>query len=259
MKRKLLFPVVALFCLLSGHVLADGHMAATTPPMVDTYACSYINGSDADDLDKAVSFWNQQMDKIDNEALNQFSAWILTPVRSTLPADFYFLGASPNMTAWANGMEAYAASDEGQAADDRFNKISKCTGATWMSEQVYGEPGPNEDGNTNTILEAAGCTLREGKTMSNVRALEANFVAEAKAAGLEMNIFRFSPVYTNGEVDVVYFVGHPDTATFVANGNKGWNTKGLRMANALTDIVMDCGAGLYNAENIRMGQGAGEN
>jgi hypothetical protein len=251
MMRKITIPVAAFFCLIGMQAYADGH-EMETPAIVDTFACSYNNGKDDKDLDGAVSFFNQQVDKLDNDVVNQGSHWVITPVRSSLPADFYWLSASPNLTAWANGNAAYSASDEGQAADDRFAKVAACTSNSWMSEQVYGDQGPQEPGAT-TILEAAGCTLREGKTMSNVRAVEANFVSEAKAAGLDMRIFRFSPMYTDGSVDLVYFAGYDSTDSYVANNNTGWNTKGLRVANAFFEMVMDCGAGLYNAENVRAG------
>jgi hypothetical protein len=249
MIKKIIIPVAALFCLLGMQVFADNH-AMETPTIIDTYSCNFLDGKGEKDLDSAISYWNQQMDKMDNDTVNQGAHWLITPVRSSQPGDFYWLSASPNLTAWANGNAAYAASDEGQAADARFTKMSKCTSASWMSEQVYGDQTPPEPGAT-TILEAAGCTLKEGKTMSNVRAVEANFVAEAKAAGLDMRVFRFSPMYTNGEVDLLYFVGYNDTASYVANNNKGWNTKGLRVANAFSQLVMDCGAGLYNARNLR--------
>ncbi len=233
-----------MFCLLIGEVQAE-----ETPPIVDTFACNLKSGSDAGDVQSAVDYWSQQIKKIDNEALNQYAAWLVTPIRSSLPSDFYWLGASPNMNAWASGGAAYAASSEGQAAQARFDKISDCTSQVWMSEQVLGDGAPDEDG--DAVLEVYGCTLHEGKTMSNVRAVEANYVKEANAAGIGQSIFRFSPMYTNGEVDLLYLVGYDDMESYGAAATKVFTTDSTRTANMYFSLVMDCGAGLYNVDTIK--------
>ena len=253
MYKKMLNSALFILCLMTGQIAA-----ADTPPVIDTFRCNYTAGKGAGDLTNAISFWNQQMDKLESEAMKQYSAWLITPVRSSLPYDFYWLGVSPNFTNWTQGNTDYAMSKEGQAAEERFAKMSRCTSAAWTPEQIFGPTEPRAAGSTS-MLEAFGCTLKEGKTMSNVRAVEANFANEAKAAGMDMRIFRFSPMYTDGQVDLLYFIGHDSAAALAANGEKGWNSKDLRIANAFFDMVMDCGGGLYSAENIRMGSGAGNN
>jgi hypothetical protein len=245
MKIRISIPIVMLFCLLVGQV-----QAAETPPILDTFECTLANGKDAEDIASATAFWKKQVSKIDNEALNQYAAWLITPIRSSNPADFYWLGASPNMNMWAQGNAAYAGSSEGAAAEARFAELGKCTSNAWSSEQLYGGDAPGE-GDNNDVLEAFGCTLHEGKTMSNVRTVEANFVKEAKAAGLEMNIFRLSPLYTDGQVDLVYFVGHDDMETYGATATKQAMTPATATANQYFNLVMDCGAGLYNVDTIK--------
>ncbi len=245
MKIKISIPFLLLSCLFVSHV-----QAAETPPILETFACTLANGKDAKDIAGANAFWKAQISKIDNEALNQYGAWLITPIRSSLPADFYWLGASPNMNLWAQGAAAYSGSAEGQAAEARFDKLGKCTSEIWTSEQLYGGPAPGE-GDNDDILEAFGCTLHEGKTMSNVRAVEANFIKEAKAAGLEMNIFRLSPVYTDGQVDVLYCIGHEDMETYGATATKQSTTPATATANQYFNLVMDCGGGLYGVETIK--------
>lgn len=248
MKIKISIPFVMLFYLLVGQV-----QAAETPPIVETFACTLANGKGAKDIESASSFWSDQVKKINNKALNQYSAWIISPIRSNLPADFYWLGASPNMNTWAQSTAAYAGSAEGMAADARFAEMSTCTSSVWSSEQLYGETEPQE-GDTSSILEVFGCSLHDGKTMSNVRAVEENFLKAAKETGLEMNVFRFSPVYTDGNVDLLYFIGHDDLETFGATATTQATTPATATANSYFNLVMDCGAGLYGAENIRMAQ-----
>ena len=175
MRIKASLTVVMLFSLIAGQVYA-----AETPPIVETFACNLASGKDAKDIESATSFWRQQVEKLDNVDLNQYSAWSVFPVRSSLPADFFWLGASPNMNVWARGAAAYAQSAEGAAAEAKFAKLGKCTSNVWSSELLYGE-APSEE-NESGILEVFGCSLKKGKTMSNVRAVEANFTKAAKAA-----------------------------------------------------------------------------
>jgi len=245
--RRILIPAVMISCLYALQTQAE-----ETPPVVETYTCNYANGKDSKDLEGAISYWNEKMDEMNDENLNRYSAWLITPIHSSLTGDFYWLGASPNFSTWAKGNAAYASNKAGQDADARFQKMSSCTSAAWMSEAVH-VGSPPEEGDTGSILEAFGCSLHPGKTMSNVRAAEANFVNHAKAAGMEMNIFRFMPMYTNGQVDLLYFIGHDDVDALAANANKGWNSRDVRTANIFFDMVMDCGGGLYNAEMIRQG------
>lgn len=235
-----------LFFLLVGQV-----HAAETPAIIDAFACNLASGKDAKDIDSAVAFWNQQVDKIDNEALNQYTAWIGTPIRSTNPADFHWVGISPNLNTWAKGNAAYSESDEGQAADSRFDELGTCTSELWTSELLHGTVRGPED--KNLVLETYVCNLLPGKTMDNIRAAEANFVKALKAAGIEMNVFRLSPMYTNGQADLVYFVGHDDIETFGATGTTVATTPATSMASQSFQLIMDCAAGIFNVENIRSG------
>ncbi|MBL6691542.1 MAG: hypothetical protein ISP91_14235 [Pseudomonadales bacterium] len=243
MKTKVSIPIVMLFCLLVGQV-----QAAETPPIVETFSCHLNEGSDAGDVQSAVDYWKQQVKKIDNEALNQYAAWMVTPIRSPLPYNFYWLGGSPNMNTWAKGGAAYAASSEGQAAQARFDKISTCTSQTWVSEQLMGD-GPQTD--DNGVMEVYGCTLHKGKTMSNVRAVEENYVKTAKAAGVGQSIFRFSPMHTNGDVDLLYLVGYGDMESYGSTVTQIFTTDSTRTANQYFSLVMDCGSGLYNVDTIK--------
>ncbi len=244
MKTKISIPFVMLFCLIVGQVQAE-----ETPPIVETFSCSLNSGSDASDVQSAVDYWKQQVKKIDNEALNQYAAWMVTPIRSPLPYNFYWLGASPNLNTWADGGAAYAASSEGQAAQARFEKISTCTSQVWSSEQVMGPEEADDDG--NGVLEVFGCNLHKGKTMSNVRAAEKNFVKQAEAAGLEQAIFRFTPMYTNGDVDLLYLIGHDDMEAYGKNGTATMSDERVRLANFFFGLVADCGGGIYNIDTIK--------
>jgi hypothetical protein len=225
---------------------SNSALAAETPPVVQINSCSFSSGKDMNDLNSAVSFWQGQMEKLGGG--NYFGA-LITPVISTLPDDFYWLGSSPNLNAWASGGAAYAASKEGQAATARLEKLGTCSTTLSYAEQVYAgvPPEPDDD---NGFLEVFGCSLLKGKTMSNVRAVEANFNAAAKDAGAPMNVFRFTPTYSDGQVDLIYLVAHNDRAEFGKTNTMLATNPHTSAAFQNFASVMDCGSGLYDSRVI---------
>ena len=100
--------------------------------VVETFSCDINDGSDMDDWNGAVKFYQDQVGKIKSAALNQNQAYQWTPFRGGTGADIVWVGNSPNLTTWAQGETDYANSAAGQAADDRFAKVSTCTNNLWM-------------------------------------------------------------------------------------------------------------------------------
>jgi hypothetical protein len=100
--------------------------------VVETFSCNINDGSDVDDWNGAVKFYQDQVRKINSAALNQYQAYQWTPFRGGTGADIVWVGNSPDLKTWAQGETDYANSAAGQAADDRFAKVSTCTNNLWM-------------------------------------------------------------------------------------------------------------------------------
>jgi hypothetical protein len=100
---------------------------------VETFVCSINEGSDMDDVRSAASFWQEQMSKIESEALDKYEGFLVTPFRGTRPGlDFAWIGTSPDWLTMVEGGIAYYDSKEGQAADQRFQRVSSCQNALWV-------------------------------------------------------------------------------------------------------------------------------
>ncbi|MBT7371003.1 MAG: hypothetical protein HN816_10170 [Gammaproteobacteria bacterium] len=83
--------------------------------------------------------------------------------------------------------------------------------------------------------------------------IECSRSPEYAAAGIDMNVFRFSPVYTSGEADLLYFIGHDDIAAMGATNTEIFTTDATRTANQYFSLVMDCGGGVYSIDLIKAG------
>jgi hypothetical protein len=100
--------------------------------VVETFSCDINDGSDMDDWDSAVKFYQAQVKKINSAGLNQYQAYQWTPFRGGTGADVVWVGNSPDLTTWAQGETDYANSAAGAAADERFADVSTCTNNLWM-------------------------------------------------------------------------------------------------------------------------------
>jgi len=98
---------------------------------VETFSCTINEGSDMDDVNDALEYWNGQLTQIDSPALDSYGAILWTPYRGGTGSDFVFVGNSPDLKTWAEGSVAYDSSAAGQAADERFFKHSTCTNVMW--------------------------------------------------------------------------------------------------------------------------------
>ena len=112
---------------------AIGNTGDRTPDaVVETFACSVNAGSTMADVNSAVDFWKTQVASLGSDALGKYEATLLTPFRGgDSQVDFAWVGASPNLATWARGASEYYESKAGQAADARFNKVSRCRNALW--------------------------------------------------------------------------------------------------------------------------------
>ena len=122
--------------IMTSTQLADGSIGMeagrSVDAVVETFSCAINDGSDMDDVDSALSYWQAQLPKIESTALNDYEAYKWTPIRGGTGSDFIFVGNAASLQSWATGTSDYDSSSEGQAADERFFNHSSCTNQMWM-------------------------------------------------------------------------------------------------------------------------------
>lgn len=103
----------------------------------EVFGCNLLPGKDGNDLDSAVEFWQKQVAKIDSDALDQYGAWLWRPFRASSQFDFIWFGASPDLVTSMQGATDYYTSSAGQAADERFASMSKCSSGLWTGYAIH--------------------------------------------------------------------------------------------------------------------------
>ena len=182
--------------------------AAETGPVVQVFSCDFKDGKGIPDLRAATEFFNEQLDALQAEADQPapFMAAVLTPFRANPGNDFYMIGRSPNLNAMAQGGYTYLTSEQGQAAQARFDEVGDCTSGILASEQLLDAMPDPEEGDVNALVETYACTLNAGTTMADVQQAEANWIAAATAQGAEIDVVRWTPMFANTPADMFYLV-----------------------------------------------------
>lgn len=121
--------------IVASEQLTEGAIGMTADRNVDavveTFSCMINEGSDMDDVDDSLAYWQAQLPKIGSAVMNEYIGYKWTPIRGGRGEDFIFVGNSKSLQSWAKGTTDYEASAEGQAADERFFEHSTCTSQLW--------------------------------------------------------------------------------------------------------------------------------
>jgi hypothetical protein len=247
MKVSTIITAIAMLFVLSCTTVAQ-----ETGRISEAFACNFKDGKGSKDLWAAVDFWNEQMDAMGAGPLDDYFAAILTPYRATTGADFFWLGSSSNLNSFATGGHAYVNSPQGQAADARFEEISRCDSNVFLSETLYDGLGAPDDVDPSAFLETFACTLNEDATMDDVTAAEEGWIAHAKSAGAKVDVIRWTPLYANTSADVYYLVVSADMPSFGAYRTAWLTSEGGQAADRAFDEITNCESGLMIGTRIRV-------
>jgi hypothetical protein len=249
MKILSFIKLVSALGAFSTLLFAQSSLAAETPTIASFSMCAYKSGKGPVDLNKAVSYWQTQIEKVFPDGSNYFAV-IMTPVLGSTNSDFIWGGFSPNLNEWAEGGEAYMSSKAGQSANASFEAIADCSvpNSHFMTTLYEGAEAVRTD--DNGIVEVFSCKLHEGKTRDNVLAAEQAWSAHAKALELPINSWRFNPAWSNGPADIVYFVAHDDMRAFAANNTARFTDSGVALVNAGFAATMNCEAWVKSSRII---------
>ncbi len=241
--------------LMGAQAMADNHAAG--PSITESFTCEYRDGKGVDDLLAAAEFWNEQVDKIGSDDLDNYFAALLFPLRATVPTpgydDWGWIGYWDNLGSMGRGMTAYMNSEAGQAADARFNEISECRSNLWLRTPLI-DNYPEDDATPDAdAVELYFCTFREGTEMAAVEAAEAGFIKANGSAAIAVD--RWVPFMANTAMDLIYLVAHEDIGSF-AEFNTKWQFSETGQANlAEFNEIMNCEAGVFTGRIVHAGEG----
>ena len=224
--------------------------AAETANVVEAFTCNYNEGNGPTDLDAAIKFWNAQIDKIDNDALNGYNAGVLTPLRANLEGDFIWIGGAGNLNVTAAALSASTNTKEGQAATARFAEVADCDSNLYFSTPVYAGTPPGED-DGDAIVELYGCKLNDGKSLADAEVAEKHFSEVVSAAKSGFNVFRWTPFLANTPYDLAYIGVHDNLEDFGSFNTMMLTSEDGQANGALFAAAMDCESGLFTGQRAR--------
>lgn len=221
-------------------VQADDHLGKAAP--VDFWSCTFKEGSDRGDLEKAIEGFNKWAKAKGQEA--NYDAWVLTPqyYDAGLTFDYGWLGTWPDAKAygafsdefWTTGTEVFAG----------FMDMSDCASHQMASslEIDVADEGPGDRG----FVLFSRCTVADGKT--GMDAVEAHMkLAEAfKGAPGNANSWLFFPGAGAGPgIDFHYWsvLGFSSYSNFAAAWDNYINGNGWKKMMATMEGVAQCAAG----------------
>ena len=127
--------------------------------------------------------------------------------------------------------------------------MSKCKSNMYFSEQIYEGMQPTE-GDTEAIIQTYSCTLKKGKTMTNVMAFESIVNERNKALGAKSNAYRWLPYMADVPADLIYLVVYDDILSFGSGATDFMTSPGSEAVGAAAGNLMDCNSGLYGTRLI---------
>ena len=225
-------------------------IAAETPPAVQVFACNYVDGKGIADLDEATAFFNAQIEKIGSADLSASRAFLWEPYVATTDRDVLWFANYENLNALGRALDAIDNSSEGQAANAKFNEVVECDSAILFSETLYEGEGETVTDN-QALLESYVCTLHDGKTLDDARAVGkdwAALIATLPTTGAMLAFMR-TPLIANVPFDLTYLLVHDDMTQYAQRQTEYMSSGGNELTDRF-DEVHNCESGLWNGRQV---------
>ncbi len=212
MKRLLITLAASGFVLAAGfiNVVAqedDDDGAAA----VEIYAGSFAEGKGMADLDPLIGEWN---DWADDNGLDDYSAWTLTPFYAGPEQDFDVLWLGVSETGQGLGAAQDKWLTNGGDLQAKIDSVAPCNAHGMFAALQFKDPPEREDP-SSLVIAFTDCTIGDGKSFSGDVAPALAAWGEFRSGhGSTAGIWAFFPVYGGGgeEFDFKYVASHGNHA-----------------------------------------------
>lgn len=250
MKKLLVGATVAILVPIVGLGIATAQEEEGPPNFVpvELNACSYKDGKDQDDHDRALNLMTEWMEENDSEP---YAAFRLFPAYAGDPEfDFVYFGVWPDGATMGRDLRDYAASAED--AIEAWTDAVDCNSVMFASLQLRAPEGGG-DGDNDFMVSVSDCNVADGRSNSDAIDAIEEWGAHRDANGSPGGIWVWYPVHGDGdaEFDFKMLASHDDVVAF---GN-WWkfmvDTASYNVQNELYENLLECDvARLYNGETI---------
>ncbi len=231
--------------LLVGAVLTPFQATGAETGMInEVFVCTFNEGKDWDDFLEVSAFYGETVKKIGGAA-DDFFAYAWRPFRGSVEFDYLWSGYYENLRVLGDSWQAYIGTEEGRAADARWEELETCRSALLNFEQIYDAPDFPADNTATTMLESFRCTLQPGKSLADVRTVLEPWKAHAAAVDLPFDVYMRTPLVSGSDIDHSYFVVHENAAAYGANMSAWLTHPDTAGIDAMLDEVQDCTNALW--------------
>ena len=217
---------------------------------VEIYTCNYADGKGPADLDKVVAKWN---DWADDQGMNNYSAWTMTPFFSSPEQDFDVIWMGVTETGQGMGAAQDLWLANGGALQAEFDSIIPCDAHSMFAAVQFKEPPEREDP-SSVVIAFRDCNIADGKSFADDVAPAITAWSEFRSShGSTAGIWVFFPVQGGGgeEYDYKAVSSHGNYAERGADFDNYDPDK----AREIFSGTGNCdSARVYNATNVRMAE-----
>lgn len=248
MKKIIAATIVVPLALSSAFAQEEEERPYVVP--VDTFTCTYNDGKDADDFDKAAAAWNAWADE---RGVDNYGAMILEPYYYGSDSfDIGWLGYWTSQEAMGVGTDAYLS--EGGAVREGFEKAVTCQSHEhWAAIEVKRPPeGEMPD---NVVVMFTNCKRDDDVEWDALFEKIKKATAYLESQGIESGAYMMWPVFGGqGEPDwdFKWITSYANYTAFGKAYQHSANGGGRQKMNEIMGGALDCDqARVYNGTVVR--------
>ncbi|MFB3106552.1 MAG: hypothetical protein ACE1ZA_16740 [Pseudomonadales bacterium] len=236
-----------LFVAALGFTFATGGYAQAD--VREVFVCNFIDGKDMDDVMSARDFYVRQAEKAGLEIPTSF---VWTPFKGSFNYDVLWFSNYTDLSAFGAYTDAFAASSEMTAVDERFETVLDCRSGIAMRETVF-DGGEPPVANPPAFISSSACTYRSGMAQADLGDLWGHLNDVLNELGTHTDFVFYSgiPFTSNPNSPDLRLYGVHDSAS--AWAGRAEAIRGSEAGQSLGrhfNAVLDCDNSLWIAQRV---------
>ncbi len=252
-------PIRMLACLMALALafLGLATQAAEAPPSVllETFACSYHDGKDMDDLLAARDYMVKQADKAD---VSLAPSYLWSRYKGGPDLDTIWFSVHEDLTAFAAESEAFGAAPELAGVGARFGTVASCESNLSVARAIFQGSGIEEGPPPGSaFISSNACMLRDGVDAGDLADLEGhiNGVLGGISAYNKTTFISATP-FTSGpnSADLYLFAINESQSAWAASVAAFQASAGGPALGRHFNAVLDCNTALWFSQQVVGGE-----
>lgn len=247
-----IFTTQSSYALTFALLLSFGAAQAEEAPasvLLESFACSYQDGKDRDDLMAARDYMVKQAAKAE---MSLAPSYVWHNFKGGPDLDHVWFSVHESLAAFAAQSEAFGAAPEMADVEARFESVAECDSNIAMARPVFQGSQAANDGGTAFIASNA-CMVQPGTSPADLVDLE-NHIRGVLGETSEYNassIFMATPMTAGpNSADVYLFAVHPSQSQWAAASAGFQASAGRDSLVRHFQAVMDCQTSLWFSEQV---------